>query len=385
MLTMTYVRRKGGRARTTSLDMSPRAAEQFCKAFANSAHRVVLTDYDDDGLPVLVARWNNGRTSRDLPTVRAPRPRVIDGEVAVQHDDTEVGAMDEIGIAVSLDEQTSDGGESLYEGYCVKCQERREFSGEISISSNGRRMAKGNCPVCGTKMNRILANLPHDEQETFDTPEDEPAEIADEVSNKGYYGAPPEEENPDDNPDAGLHGLVRSDSRRGTRYSCECGDWESEWVKSGTGAEARALADYSAHVAESEDTETANGESDEDAGAAAAAEMHDRVIEAVAEVVPEETEEILNAVSVPAFSDAPAKKATAKPAKKAPAKRQPRKQADDGLNVEGKPKRFAECPHCLNNVEVKSVPSAKIAYLVVHADTTHNHPECKGSRASVEP
>jgi hypothetical protein len=43
-----------------------------------------------------------------------------------------------------------------YEGYCVKCKEKREFEGEVSTSDSGRRMAKGQCPVCGTKMNRIL-------------------------------------------------------------------------------------------------------------------------------------------------------------------------------------------------------------------------------------
>jgi len=42
-----------------------------------------------------------------------------------------------------------------YNGYCVKCREKRDFSGEVS-ETNGRRMAKGTCPVCGTKMTRIL-------------------------------------------------------------------------------------------------------------------------------------------------------------------------------------------------------------------------------------
>nr|WP_246331392.1 DUF5679 domain-containing protein [Saccharopolyspora hordei] len=42
-----------------------------------------------------------------------------------------------------------------YNGYCVKCREKRDFPGEVS-ETNGRRMAKGTCPVCGTKMTRIL-------------------------------------------------------------------------------------------------------------------------------------------------------------------------------------------------------------------------------------
>jgi len=39
--------------------------------------------------------------------------------------------------------------------YCVKCNESREATGDVVVSNN-RRMAKGICPVCGTKMNRIL-------------------------------------------------------------------------------------------------------------------------------------------------------------------------------------------------------------------------------------
>jgi hypothetical protein len=43
-----------------------------------------------------------------------------------------------------------------YNGYCVKCKEKRDFDGEVKVSDSGRRMAQGTCPVCGTKMNRIL-------------------------------------------------------------------------------------------------------------------------------------------------------------------------------------------------------------------------------------
>ncbi len=41
------------------------------------------------------------------------------------------------------------------EFYCVKCKEKREAEGDVVVA-NGRRMAKGVCPVCGTKLNRIL-------------------------------------------------------------------------------------------------------------------------------------------------------------------------------------------------------------------------------------
>jgi hypothetical protein len=39
--------------------------------------------------------------------------------------------------------------------YCVKCKQSREATGEI-VESNGRRRAKGTCPVCGCGLSRIL-------------------------------------------------------------------------------------------------------------------------------------------------------------------------------------------------------------------------------------
>lgn len=46
----------------------------------------------------------------------------------------------------------------VFEGtaYCVKCKELREFVGTIKTSDSGRQMAMGKCPLCGTKVNRIL-------------------------------------------------------------------------------------------------------------------------------------------------------------------------------------------------------------------------------------
>src|SRR5919199_3476009 len=41
------------------------------------------------------------------------------------------------------------------EFYCVKCKEKRQAEGNV-VETNGRRMAKGKCPVCGTNLNRIL-------------------------------------------------------------------------------------------------------------------------------------------------------------------------------------------------------------------------------------
>ena len=42
------------------------------------------------------------------------------------------------------------------EFYCVKCKEKRQAEGEIRVNEKGTKMAQGSCPVCGTKLNRIL-------------------------------------------------------------------------------------------------------------------------------------------------------------------------------------------------------------------------------------
>jgi hypothetical protein len=53
-----------------------------------------------------------------------------------------------------------EGGRAMarYEAYCVKCKQKREFDGEEVTMKNGRRAARGKCPVCGTTLNRILGN-----------------------------------------------------------------------------------------------------------------------------------------------------------------------------------------------------------------------------------
>lgn len=44
------------------------------------------------------------------------------------------------------------------EAYCVKCKAKREMKNPKTVTTkNGRQMAKGTCPVCGTTMNKFLA------------------------------------------------------------------------------------------------------------------------------------------------------------------------------------------------------------------------------------
>lgn len=45
---------------------------------------------------------------------------------------------------------------NLFAGFCGKCKERREFTGVISTTDSGRAVAIGQCPVCESKVQRIL-------------------------------------------------------------------------------------------------------------------------------------------------------------------------------------------------------------------------------------
>ena len=47
-------------------------------------------------------------------------------------------------------------GVAQYEAYCVKCKAKRQFEGTVVTLKNGRSAASGTCPVCGTKVMRIL-------------------------------------------------------------------------------------------------------------------------------------------------------------------------------------------------------------------------------------
>lgn len=43
-----------------------------------------------------------------------------------------------------------------YEGYCVKCREKRSFDGQVKELKNGSKAAQGKCSVCGTTITRML-------------------------------------------------------------------------------------------------------------------------------------------------------------------------------------------------------------------------------------
>jgi hypothetical protein len=40
--------------------------------------------------------------------------------------------------------------------YCMKCRAKREFEGSLVTLKNGRPALQGTCPVCGTKLTKIM-------------------------------------------------------------------------------------------------------------------------------------------------------------------------------------------------------------------------------------
>ena len=45
------------------------------------------------------------------------------------------------------------------QGYCVKCRKTQTIKdATVKETANGRQMAQGTCPVCGTKVTRFLSS-----------------------------------------------------------------------------------------------------------------------------------------------------------------------------------------------------------------------------------
>ena len=40
--------------------------------------------------------------------------------------------------------------------YCVKCKDKLEAEGAVSVNEKGTRIAKAKCPTCGTNLTRFL-------------------------------------------------------------------------------------------------------------------------------------------------------------------------------------------------------------------------------------
>jgi transcription elongation factor Elf1 len=61
-----------------------------------------------------------------------------------------------VGADISNDKEAVMAETWSGEFYCVKCKAKRSAEGEVVVNDKGTRMAKAVCPVCGTKLNRIL-------------------------------------------------------------------------------------------------------------------------------------------------------------------------------------------------------------------------------------
>jgi hypothetical protein len=52
-----------------------------------------------------------------------------------------------------------DGMSDAVEAYCVKCREKREIKGPKPVEmKNGRHAIEGTCPVCGTRLFRMVSD-----------------------------------------------------------------------------------------------------------------------------------------------------------------------------------------------------------------------------------
>jgi hypothetical protein len=50
-----------------------------------------------------------------------------------------------------------EGGSQMADtAYCMKCRQKREFEGHLVTLKNGRPAMQGTCPVCGTKLTKIM-------------------------------------------------------------------------------------------------------------------------------------------------------------------------------------------------------------------------------------
>lgn len=358
----------------TNADADEDALRTLCADLANAGMlSVTLHSLTTQGVIVPMAMWEsrNGRTiaKRSVPEVEAPE--VID---AAEEDTTDTEDTTE-----AADEDNDD--QNVYDGFCVKCRDHREFHGEVVEMANGRRRAKGNCPVCGTGISRILSNLPVSDD--YDTPEDDDETDEDDEPNPDDdpdAGLEPDDDegesaNPDDDPDVDIpevdlrHALNRethtSGRNRGTHLSCECGEWD-KWVTKKT--EKAGRAEFEKHV----DDSTISVEVSAPEGTP---------VEEIAEAVSEQAEEL--AAPIPEFSDEDKaavngtvlRSKTAKAAKKAVPK---------GLTADEQKARDMKvktCPQCAKKVPV--IERAGIEIFTVHPNADKGLDRCSGSTTAV--
>lgn len=329
--TLTYVRRKGSSPISVGVaGYDEEAARTVAEGMAETMSAVTLLSLDESGFPSVVGQWENGhgrRTIQEMAKPAASKMTVIEGEFMATDEADETETDEDADIAAAAE---ADSGET-YNGFCVKCHEKRDFHGEVRESANGTRMAQGPCPVCGTKMNRILgkAKLLTDTEADYHTPDDEPDEPAEEPAE-----TPVED------------------------FEEDAGD---------TAAEEMAEAVVEAVTATAEGAPLPEVA---DAVAVAAVEFSEAAEEAKAEK--------------PAPRKRAAKKATAKAA--APAKATTSRVTDEEIAEVAKTE-VALCPNCHRKTPVKIGGSTGIKYLMSHPARTKDGKatgaNCVGSMATV--
>lgn len=406
---ITFTRRDRPPRVVTDFDGDEATAKDFCTSLIEDGMvRVGLHSLAEDGLIAPVALWirgTNGRAVRKRNVAAPERPQETAVPAAPEGEDEDI-----LSDSQAAQEWLDEHGEShKYDGFCVKCREHREFYGEVVEMANGRRAAKGKCPVCGTGMNRILKNVeqadewhddePAAEAEETVNPDDDPDAGLDEDEEESV-----EDENPDDNPDVpemdeddanerareeflAQHELERSAGPRGTHLTCACGEWE-KWVTRKT--EKAGRAEHAAHVEEmldnySDDVEAADYDRAHPDSVPLAIES------AISEAVPEGTpvEEIAEAAAqvveelVEAEAEPPVKE-TPKPRKRASrakAKEKEEPAADPDLE-RVRTMKVTTCRYCNKKVPVKEAAGLRI--LSQHPDADKGLDRCPGSLVTLD-
>jgi hypothetical protein len=205
-------------------------------------------------------------------------------------------------------------------------------------------------------MNRILANLPHDEQDSFDTPDDDdtaPGTADESYEAEGTVTMPA--------PEVSEHALVTEPGgRRGTHYTCTCGEFDI-YARN----PAIALANFEGHKTEAEDDDTTT-------------EIADAIVEAVPEGTPVAEVAAATAAVAVEFSNAEAEvEAKPKPKRKSANedKRTPNQRAA------ANPVKV-KCPKCAQAVD--TIERAGIRIFTLHGDEAKGLDRCPGSTTVVQ-
>jgi Domain of unknown function (DUF5679) len=113
---------------------------------------LTLTEAQLDYLVVAIAEQDSD--SAAIVSVTRNVKRGIVSRTEEDEEDEEVWSPGDFGHPLNAD--GSNREPTRFEGYCVACKELRLFSGVVKISESGSKMAQGACPVCNTKINKML-------------------------------------------------------------------------------------------------------------------------------------------------------------------------------------------------------------------------------------